>query len=42
MDETSGVLVGMASGQMEVKVKVKQTETIAGPKVIIIADKLFL
>ena len=34
VDEASGVLVGMASGQMEVKVKVKQTETIAGPKVI--------
>ena len=33
VDETSGVLVGMASGQMEVKVKVKQTETVPGPKV---------
>ena len=33
MDEASGVLVGMASGRMEVKVKVKQTETVPGPKV---------
>lgn len=34
VDEASGVLIGMASGRMEVKVKVKQTETIPGPKVI--------
>ena len=34
MDEATGVLVGMASGRMEVKVKVKQTETVPGPKVI--------
>jgi len=34
MNEASGVLVGMASGRMEVKVKVKQTETVPGPKVI--------
>lgn len=34
VDEASGVLVGMASGRMEVKVKVKQTETVPGPKVI--------
>ena len=33
MDEVTGVLVGMASGRMEVKVKVKQTETVPGPKV---------
>ena len=34
VDEASGVLVGMGSGRMEVKVKVKQTETVPGPKVI--------
>jgi len=31
--ETAGVVVGKAAGRMEVKVKVKQTETVAGPKV---------
>ncbi|XP_065883382.1 autophagy-related protein 2 homolog B-like isoform X2 [Dysidea avara] len=30
--ETAGVVVGKAAGRMEVKVKVKQTETVAGPK----------
>jgi len=31
--ETAGVVVGKAAGRMEVKVKVKQTETVVGPKV---------
>ena len=31
--DTAGVVVGKAAGRMEVKVKVKQTETVAGPKV---------
>jgi len=31
--DIAGVVVGKAAGRMEVKVKVKQTETVAGPKV---------